>query len=65
MIIGSSHHQEAFVFMRKFFYQLLIIIRIVIGTVGQFLVHTFKPCLHFGDVFKSFFRFFHNRTLIT
>ena len=61
-VIGTSHHQEMLVIVRKAFDQLLIALRIIIGPVGQFLVHPVETLLHLEDMFKCHLGLFHHRT---
>ena len=65
LIIGSSHHQEAFIIVCKTFYQLMITFRIVIGTICQLLIHTRNTILQFEYMLKSHLGLSHHRTRIT
>ena len=59
--IGSTHHQEAVVFVCKAVYQLVVFFGFIVGAVGKLLIHPFKVCLKFENMLKGEFCFLHHR----
>ena len=64
LIVGASHHQKAVVLVREAVDELLIVLTLVVGTVGQFLVHALDVGLHLEDVFEGQLGFLHHRPLV-
>ena len=64
LIVGAAHHQEAVVLVREAVDKFLIVLTFVVGTVGQFLVHTLDVGLHLEDVFEGQLGLLHHRPLV-
>ena len=64
-IIGTSHHQKAFIVMGEFLNQFTIVFWIIICSIRQLLIHSLNTSLQLKDMFKSHLRLFHHSMFIT
>ena len=64
LVIGAAHHQEAVILVREAFDEFPVVLALVVGAVGQLLVHAFDVGLHLADVPEGLFRLLQHRAAV-
>ena len=65
LVIEASHHLEAVAQMREAFHQRHVFFRLVIGALGQLVVHLLYLALHIADARKSLLGLLTHRVSVT
>ncbi len=64
-VVGTTHHQETFIFVGEAVNQFLVILAVVVGTFGKLQVHTLNISLHLKNMLEGKFGLLHHSTLVT
>ena len=64
MIVVAAHHLIVLVGMGKLLYQGLVLLALVVGALGQLVVHLLDACLQLADVLESLLGLLHHRARI-